>query len=232
MTTNTKYVIEDKKALEIDTMLRKIAWKKHSQYETCSSRFEFEDVVSELWLNALAIIERQQRIDMDLIAHASFQKIVDLVRKEIKRPIVGFDPSTLEWTSEESEGGANSYLADIPGFCSKFMSPETYSEITEMIGLFDEGTKHRTYLQLAILYFCDEETAGLDSREVDFSDMDGRQDDYWQTWIAHKLGYANACSSGYQKVRNQVQAKLAQSGYAKGFADAIARLIKLGYAVE
>lgn len=229
--TNQKFQISEKEAIAIDDMLRKIAMKKRSQWETLSSRLDFNDIVQELWINAMDVIDKKGRVDMDLIAHASFQKLVDLIRKEIRRPSISIDESTLEWTGDRESGAAHSYeSSEAEGIYSKLISPSEFSEIREMLSLFEEGSKHRKFLELAISYFTPEAST-LKFEEVDFSEMKDSQDNYWTSWIAHQLGYANACSGGFQKVRNQVQAKLAQCGYARGFANALARLAKLGYQV-
>lgn len=226
-----QFLLTNEQTLAIDEMLRKIAMKKRYQYETLSSRLEFEDILQELWVKALEIIDRLQRVDMNLIAKAAYDKIVDLVRAQIRRPSVGIDPSSLEWNGDDSKDNNSeyTYLCGLEGFSSKIISPDEAAEssdaINRMLELFEENSKERRMLELLIKINIDIENT--DPNE--FADLYGygRCD----SWIAKKLGWAGSGSSSYQKCRNRLQAKLVEAGFGKGFDSAIARLRKIGYSV-
>ena len=226
-----QFQLTNEQTLAIDNMLRKIAMKKRYQYETFSSRLEFEDILQELWIKALEIIERQQRVDMNLIAKAAYDKVVDLVRAQIRRPSVSIDTMSLEWNGDDSKDNNSeyTYMCGLEGFSSKITSPDEAAEssdaINRMLDLFDKDSKERKMLEILIKINCDLED--VDASE--FSDLYGygRCD----SWIAKKLGWAGSGSSSYQKCRNRLQAKLVEAGFGKGFDSAIARLRKIGYPV-
>lgn len=226
--TNTK--MTNSEALKVDSMLRKIARKKFHQFETLSSRVDYEDVVQELWLKALDIFSRYPEMSFEdkrkMIAKASFDKIVDIVRYEARRPSISIDPSRFDREDERDSGESKS-----ENNSKRYIDLDTRSridsqldvvEVKEILDLFEEGSKQRRYIELMISYFCDLDSEFFNSNE-DYSSMEGGQSNNWNSWVARQLGFGGASSSGYQRIRYSVRAKLAQSGYAQKYPEALAR---------
>lgn len=221
-----KFRLTDKQALEIDNLLRKIALKKYHQYRTLDARLDIEDIVQELWINALEICNRKQSVEIDLIADASYRKIVDIIRREIRRPYILIDESSLDYDRED-DCSRRGFKSKEP-LHSKIGGATELSEIHEILNLFEEGSRERKMVELFLEMFTSlEEFDNKDS----FKDEDKSSWNY-ETWIAHQLGLAGSYSSAYNKCKNRVQAVLVRNGYGKGFSDAIERLQRLGYDIK
>ena len=208
-----KFQLSEQETLAIDALIRKIAAKKFHTYQT-NSNLSFEDVVQELWLKALEVCEEKQRCDLPLIAKCCYDKLVDLIRAAIRRPSTSVDPMRFEYNGEEGEVSSDSdyaYISTEFNTNSKFLSAESYSEFLDIINIFEKGTREREYIELVACYFCGAEFDR--AKYEDFSDCIGRQDNYFNSWIAKKLGFVGATSRGYQMVRWAVRNKLTELGY-------------------
>lgn len=234
------YKFKEIETMELDSLIRRVARKYSMTYETCSSRFGYDDVVSSCWI---AVVDKVNQVyqtnsdaesvfelvDRNLLARVCHTTIIDMVRKEIKRPTISLDLESLEYAGDRNVGSDNSSLGSINDRLStKFDTGYEITLVKEILNLFEEGTRERKLVEMFIKIYCN-----IDEFEDQalLSDLEGKGDVY-DKWIAKKLNYANASSSGYQKLKNRVQATIARNGYANGFTKALERLVNLGYDVS
>lgn len=203
---NGKKLLDEEKTAYLDKMIRGIAWSKRN-----TIMMDFEDVVSELWINALEIIEKRQEVNFDYIFKACKYKIVDLVRKNIRTAYLPYDNSEfercipIELRNEcGNDGNSNQEFHSYNYSTSKPISAEGYTEVMSMLDLFTEGTKEFKLVKSWM------EILGI----IEAEDLQKLPDSAYDRYIAVDiLGYASSSSNGYAKLRNKVRDKLIKSGY-------------------
>lgn len=197
----------------LDSMIKKIVSK---QINLGKIKCSFEDVVSELWINALQIIEKTQKLDYNYIAKASFYHMVDITRKSVRNECTSYENSffnqlvSIDESSKKS-GSKDSYSGEERHTYSYFSSssPESIEDRIvkdEILGLFEEGSKEYNYVKawMRILGIVDE--GNYD--ELPTKAFDG--------YIAvDVLGYAASKSNGYARLRDKVRQILIDNGYCK-----------------
>lgn len=212
--TNTKKMNSELLTAEavahLDSMLRRLAMKRIVNGHL---KMDFEDVVSELWINTLGIIERTGKIDFNYIAKASFYKMVDLVRYNVNHEELLFEDSRLErclpqeirntqpkTRESDQENHRDTYIFST----AKFETADEKMKAFEILELFEEGSKEYKYIeaQMKILGIIEvEDVTELPERVVD-------------SWIATEvLGYAGCKSNGYLRLRNKVRQAIKDAGY-------------------
>ena len=202
-------LLTDEVVKELDTMIKRIAWKKKDTVV-----IEFNDLVNELWLKALDVIEKKGEVDFNYIAKACFYGIVDIVRKNVKNesfPCTNqtFDQCiTREQYHETSSDKTASMVYDYSSVNGKrFENAIERIELEDILNLFDpeDEEKERLYVKtwMDILGFNEnlEHPENLPERAYD-------------RYIAVEvLHYAGSGSGGYMKLRNRVREKLIANGY-------------------
>lgn len=189
---------------ELDGMLRKLAMKKIANGHL---RMEFEDVVSELWINALKIIEKTGKVDFNYISQASFYKMVDLTRYNMRREATPYDNESLSRilpdnvrNSELKTGKNDAYVFST----SKMENATERMEILDILNLFEKDSREYKLVEawMRILGIIEDENyESLPSKAFD-------------GYIAVEiLGYAGSKSSGYSRCRQKVRDILRANGY-------------------
>lgn len=211
--------LTESQTLEIDKTLRGIACRKQLSYEHFP-QLKVEDVVQELWISTLDLINKHGRVDMPLIARAAYQKVVDLVRHEIARPVILIDQSRFEYNGDESAVDSDSSFSYVDTEFNKrsIVEADQYTELNEILNLFEKGSKAEKLLKLVAQYFCNVDDVRGQAEDEDYEELKVRQDNYFWNWVAKKIGYANSSSSGFQKVRWQVRWGLKEAGYADAYS--------------
>ena len=196
----------------IDSLIRRIAWSKRD-----TIKMNFEDVVSELWINALEIIEKKQEVDHNYIAAASFNKIVDLIRRNIRTEASCYNNEELDRcisidtlndspsVRHQSSGSGNNVYT----YCSNSSHMGRIEETVEtldILSLFDKDSKEYKFTKAWM------ELLGIiETKDVSSFPETCAYDRYVAVTI---LGYASSSSNGYARLRNKVREILRQNGYS------------------
>lgn len=209
MKKNVNELLTPEVTKELDSMIKKIAYKKRNTVV-----IEFEDLVSELWLKALSVIEKYGKVDFDLIAKACFFGIVDIVRSNVKTNATPYANQMFDYciTREQFQNtSANHHEGTIYEFSTiqgnRFEKAQERIEIQEILDLFDSETeeKERLYVKTWI------EITGLDE---DIENPEELPEKAYERFIAvDKLGYAGSGSGGYLRLKRRVRARLIEAGY-------------------
>lgn len=198
-------LLTEEKVNEIDVMLRKLAM---SRVANGHIKMEFEDVVSELWINVLKIIEKTGKIDFNYIAKASFNKMVDLTRYSMRREDTLYDNDTMSRIlpdyvrNSELKFGKNN---DAYVFTtSKPENADERIEVLDILNLFEKDSKEYKLVEawMKILGIIEDENY----ENLPTKAFDG--------YIAVEvLGYSGSKSSGYSRCRQKVRNILIEAGY-------------------
>lgn len=202
---NNKELLSEETVNALDTMLRKLASKKINNGHL---RMDFEDTVSELWINALKIIEKTGKVDFNYIASASFYKMVDMTRHNIRTEATPYDNETLNRVLPEDLRNAQLHTdrkSDTYVFATcKPERADERLELFDILNLFEKDSKEYKLVEtwMKILGIIDEGNY----EELPTRAFDG--------YIAVEvLGYAGSKSSGYSKLRQKVRNILTEAGY-------------------
>lgn len=203
-----KVELTQKQVTEIDTMLKKIAFANRNVITSVP----LEDVVSDLWVNALGIIEKQGSVEMEYIATASKYHIVDMVRKSYRNEYLPYDPSMFgsmcsveDRTSSKAEDDNSGYVTY--QYCSitkGFESTESRQETLSILDLFEDGSKEKALVKAWMMIL------GI----IDCDDPESLPAKAFDRYVAQDvLGYAGSSSNGYMRLRNKVRETLIKNGY-------------------
>lgn len=197
------YVLTDEQVKELDKVIRRCVGSKKDHI-----RMDFEDVVSELWIMALQIIEKKGALDYNYISASCFNRMVDLARYNYRKQVDSMTEDELDLCipSEERVRSTKTRMSSAERHSYQFSSVKNVSveeniELLDMLNLFEEGTRERTYLEI---WF---KIQGVISSEEELPEkaIDG--------YIAEKLGYAGSKSCGYARCRLRVREALVAAGY-------------------
>jgi hypothetical protein len=204
---NNSYLTEEE-ANRLDSMLHKIAYKKKD-----TVKMDPEDVISELWINALMTINKKKEanpnwpIDFNYLAAASFKKIVDLVRLSIRKEITSIDVSTLdrEDSSENASAAAvsSNHVYDLVAH-QHIEAVDEKPELMDVLSFFEKGSREYQLVEAWMEILGIIETKNVES--LPESAFDG----YIATVV---LGYSGSKSSGYARIRQKVREVLVMNGY-------------------
>lgn len=203
---NSKELLTEETVNRIDLMLRKLASMKINNGHL---RMDFEDAVSELWINVLKIVERTGNVDLNYIASASFNKMVDLTRYNIRREATPYTNENLNQILPEevrnsqmvTEGRrSDAYIFST----SSYEDVSKRLELVDILNLFEEGSNEYKFVEawMRILGILE---------DIDHNELPEKAFD---RYIAvDVLGYAGSNSSGYSRVRSRVRRILTEAGY-------------------
>ena len=200
-----KELLTEEVVNRLDGMLRKLATKKISEGHII---MDLEDVVSELWINALKIIEKHETVDFNYIAQASFYKMVDITRMNIRHEATPYDNDTMDRILPEelrnskfnSDNSNDTYVFST----AKSERADERMELFDILNLFEKDSKEYKLVEtwMRILGIIDDGN----HEELPARTFDG--------YIAIEvLGYAGSKSSGYARVRNRVRETLLAAEY-------------------
>lgn len=202
-----KVKLTNKQVQEIDTMLKKIAFANRNKITSVP----FEDVVSDLWVNAIGIIEKHGSVEMEYIATSSRYHIVDMIRKSMRREYLPYDPQmfgsmcSVEDRCSKTEDDNSGYVTY--QYCSindGYGSAEARQEILSILDLFEDGSKEKALVKAWMMIL------GI----IDCDDPESLPEKAFDRYVAKDvLGYAGSSSNGYMRLRNKVRETLIKNGY-------------------
>lgn len=190
----------------LDTMLRKLAMKRIVNGHL---KAEFEDVVSELWINALKIIEDRGEVDFNYIAKASMYKMVDIVRYNVNHESTAIPEDELDRivpeqvrNAEPSSLGASRSKSYTYTSVKPQLADERV-EVMAILDLFEKDSRERTYVETLM------KIEGI----IEVENPEELPDRAIDSFIADLLGYAGCKSNGYGRLKKRVREILTINGY-------------------
>jgi|GEM_PF-5231609 len=206
---NKKELLTPEIVNSLDIMLRKLAAMKINNGHL---RMELEDVVSELWINALGIVERTGKVDFNYIAQASFNKMVDLTRHNIRTEATPYDNESMNHILPEELRNSKLHTGkDNDVYVFSTVKPESVTdrvELLDILNLFDKDSKEYKLVEawMRILGIID---------DGNYEDLPEKA---YDGYIAVEvLGYAGSKSNGYARIRQKVRNALIEAGYYNKF---------------
>jgi len=192
-------VITDEEALDLDKMLRGIAYRKQN---SIPNDYSIDDIVSEFWIVAMNSINGMGGIHKPLIAKACYARLVDIIRYSVRHNAgISMDSTVLERMGNTEDDDCE--------YGSAFIQNDDEDAldcicIRDMLSKFKDGSSERKFLEFMIKYH----TAALEDQ------YEGEQITAMDGYLADLLGFASCSSGGYRKVRNKVRTlvKLYRSG--------------------
>lgn len=171
------YTISDEEFDQLHKMVRGIASKFHGW-----AGMHVDDIEIDLWIKTTQIVNGWNgEVVPNFIARCCYNEAKSLYRKELKhKDVHPYDKGLLEIMLEKNDS------RDTEDDLSQV-------HIEEIIGLFEEGTKDKEYVQMLNTYL-----QGDDDEKYDFESRVMNQE------IALKLGYANSTSNGYRRLKYRV----------------------------
>ena len=167
---NNKELLTEEAVNNIDAMLRRLASMK---IKNGHLKMEFEDVVSELWINVLKTIERTGNTDLNYLASASFHKMVDLTRYNVLREATPYDNETMNRILPEELRNSKLYTDksnDTYVFSTtKPEKVEEKAELLDILNLFEKDSKEYkfVYAWMRILGIIEDEARAIYEDEVE-----------------------------------------------------------------
>lgn len=196
---NNVKTLTDAQAMEVNNLLNAIAYKRRDWFKNLSQ----DDIVAELWIHVLESIERYGLDNIhnlqSFVSNLCKFRLVDMVRQNVKRDDIPVDPSMYDRfvDAEDDTENSNSTMTQLCSSVDTCREIEDMESMSSIRSLFPEGTKEREFVEIWIKY------SGAESNSV-------VPESALHYYAAEQLGYANASSSGYKRLRGRVRSVLAE----------------------
>lgn len=194
---NNVQTLSDLQAVEVNNLLNAIAYKRKHWFKNLSQ----EDIVSELWIHVLEAIDKYGLENINnlqsFVSNLCKFRLVDMVRQNVKHDDIPVNPSMYDRCVDVDDNSENSN-STMNQFNHSIDTCQEIEDIEDMLSirsLFPEGSKEREFIEIWIKY------SGAEPDEV-------IPESALNYYAAEKLGYANASSSGYKRLRGKVRAVL------------------------
>lgn len=158
---------------------------------------EYDDLEQELWIKALGLIAYHGNVNLKLIASSLYNNAIDLVRKRKRKHDneKHLDSNTFNFLDDNESNAKVNYLVS-----QNDLSDYSTSVVSELVELFDEGSKARAYVTMVAEFtgaLSGEDY--LDSVKEKFTDFRPEKE------FAIALGFKDDTSTGYRSLRQNVR---------------------------
>ena len=190
MSEKNYVLITDEEAIDLDKMLRGIAYRKRL---IIPNEYSVDDIVSEFWIVAMNSINGMGSIQKPLIAKACYARLVDIIRHSVRHnQSISMDSSILDrmgnTEDDDCEYGSAFIQCDHEDTIDLIV-------VRDMLDKFKEGTSERKFFEFMVKYHTDACSDKYFGEEITAMD----------SHLASMLGFASGSSGGYRKVRNKVR---------------------------
>ena len=189
---NNTVIFSDEEFSMLQKMLKGISSRYHGW-----SNLHKEDIEMELWIKALEVIKRTERMDMNLLARCAFNKALDMCRSA-KTTVANVSIYDIDYMDKKIEEEAN--------YTRQTTDDMSYLVNIEILNLFEQGTKEYEYVYTLIDYLG---LVGNESKHV-------YEDCRMEKAVAIRLGYSDDTSQGYRKLKNRVRTTVRDLDFLDG----------------
>jgi len=218
--------LTEEQEIQLYNMAKGIAFKKLHTYRYYG--IDAEDMATELFLKSKDYVNKLGRFDLNLLAKAMYNDIVDIIRYNQRRLHTNIDPSQLDYDDEVNDDEVKGSDELNPGSRELSNNATHISDVNDVLNSLGKpdgdfpgpNSTNKEYwyvwllLKLEVEY--DEEVV---KRVLDMPENAWMKKPRWQNkWpvddiIATTLGYAGNHSSSFQKVKNRARSILSEMGF-------------------